>query len=71
MLKNYFKIAFRNLWKTKAYSFLNIIGLAIGIACASLIFLWIENEMTYNDHFANKEHIYQVKSKQTWYTAIG
>jgi len=66
MIKNYFKIAFRNLWKTKGYSFLNISGLAIGITCASLIFLWIENEMTYNDHFANKAAIYEVKSKQTY-----
>ena len=37
MIKNYFKTTFRNLWKTKGYSFLNVFGLAIGITCASLI----------------------------------
>jgi len=66
MLKTYFKIAFRNLWKTKGYSFLNIFGLAIGITCASLIFLWVEDELTYDDYFANKANIYVVKSKQTY-----
>ncbi|HEY6081833.1 MAG TPA: hypothetical protein VIU45_00160, partial [Chitinophagaceae bacterium] len=39
---NYFKTTFRNLWKNKAYSFLNIAGLPIGIACATLIFLWAD-----------------------------
>ncbi|GAA4803450.1 ABC transporter permease [Olivibacter ginsenosidimutans] len=66
MLRNYFKIAFRNLWKTKTYSFLNIVGLAIGITCASLIFLWVEHELTYDSYFAHKDNIYDVKSKQTY-----
>ncbi|MBK1442404.1 ABC transporter permease [Parapedobacter sp. ISTM3] len=64
MLKNYFKTTFRNLWKTRGYSFLNIVGLAVGITAASLIFLWVEDEMTY-DNFPNKENSYIVKSKQT------
>lgn len=64
MLKNYLKTTFRNLWKTKGYSFLNIFGLAIGITCASLIFLWVEDEISYDNHFPNKEHIYISKSKQ-------
>lgn len=66
MLKNYFRAAFRNLWKTKGYSFLNIFGLAVGIAAASLIFLWVENEVTKNNHFPNKKDIYVVKSKQKY-----
>lgn len=45
MFRNYFKTTFRNLWKNKGYSFLNIFGLAIGIACAALIFLWVEDEL--------------------------
>lgn len=65
MLKNYIKTTFRNLWKTRGYSFLNIFGLAIGITCASLIFLWVEDEMSYDNHFPNKEYIYISKSKQT------
>jgi len=66
MIKNFLKTAFRNLWKTKGYSFLNIFGLAVGIAAASLIFLWVENEVTRNDHFPHKKDIYSVKSKQQY-----
>ena len=46
MLRNYFKIAWRNLLKNKAFSFLNISGLAIGMASALLILLWIQNEVS-------------------------
>lgn len=66
MLKNYIKIAWRTIWKTKGYSFLNIFGLGLGIACAALIFLWVEHETTFDSHFANRETIYEVKSKQTY-----
>lgn len=66
MIRNYFKIAFRNLWKNKGFSFLNIFGLAIGIACAGLIFLWVEDEVNFDDYFANKEGIYKVKNQQTY-----
>ncbi|MGH2645385.1 MAG: ABC transporter permease, partial [Chitinophagaceae bacterium] len=66
MFKNYFKTAFRNLWRNKVYSFLNIFGLAIGIACAGLIFLWVQNEVTYNDYFPNKATLYKVKDSQTY-----
>ncbi|HET7361465.1 MAG TPA: ABC transporter permease [Salinimicrobium sp.] len=66
MIKNYFKITFRNLWKNKGYSFLNIFGLAIGIACASLIFLWVEDEVNYNDYFSNKDNLYKIKNHQTY-----
>ncbi|KKO92675.1 hypothetical protein AAW12_03625 [Sphingobacterium sp. Ag1] len=66
MIKNFIKTALRNLWKTKGYSFLNIFGLAVGIAAASLIFLWVESQLGYNGNFANKKNIYVVKSKQTY-----
>ena len=66
MLRNYFKTFFRNIWKTRGYSFLNIGGLAIGIACASLIFLWVEDELTYNHYFGNREHLFKVKDSQTY-----
>jgi len=65
MLKNYFKTALRNLWNTRGYSFLNIFGLAVGITAASLIFLWVEDEVSYDD-FPNKENIYISKIKQTY-----
>ncbi|MGC4035905.1 MAG: ABC transporter permease [Chitinophagaceae bacterium] len=61
MLKNYFKTTFRNLWKNKAYSFLNIFGLAIGITCAGLIFLWSENEITWDHQNVKKDRLYAVK----------
>jgi len=66
MLRNYFKTALRTLWKTRGYSFLNIAGLAIGIGCAALIFLWIEDELTYNKYFSNSKNIYKVKDRQTY-----
>ena len=66
MFKNYFKTTFRNLWKTKGYSLLNIGGLAIGIACAALIFLWVEDELTFNHFFSNRDNLYKVKDLQTY-----
>ena len=48
MLKNFLKVALRNMWKQKGYSFLNIFGLAIGIACAGFIFLWVEDELNFD-----------------------
>ena len=66
MFKNYIKTTFRNLWKNKGYSFLNVFGLAIGIACAALIFLWVENELTWNHYFSNRDNLYLVKDQQTY-----
>src|SRR6476620_11286785 len=66
MFKNYFKTTFSNLWKNKTYGFLNISGLAIGIACAALIFLWVEDELTYNHYFSNRDNLYKVKDRQTY-----
>ncbi|WP_299767236.1 ABC transporter permease [uncultured Dokdonia sp.] len=60
MLKNYFKIAFRNLLKNKVYSLINISGLAIGMAATILIGLWIVDELNYNSHFKDKATIAQV-----------
>ena len=66
MLRNYIKAAFRNLWKNKGYSFLNIGGLAIGMACAGLIFLWVEDELTFNHYFSNRDNLYKTKDRQTY-----
>ena len=66
MFRNYLKTTFRNLWKNKGYSFLNIFGLAIGIACAALIFLWVEDELNYNDYFSNQKNLYKIKDSQTY-----
>jgi len=64
MLKNYLKTAFRNLWKNKTYSFLNVFGLAVGIASAALIFLWVEDELTYNHNFVKRDHLYHVMQNE-------
>jgi len=55
MIRNYIKIAFRTLLKNKGYSFLNIFGLAIGNTCASLIFLWVEDEVSFNSNFKKQK----------------
>ncbi len=60
MFKNYLKIAWRNLWKNKGYSALNIFGLAIGITCASLILLWVEDEVNFDSVFPKQDQVYYV-----------
>ncbi len=66
MIKNYIKTTLRSLLKNRSYSFLNIAGLAIGIACASLIFLWVEDELTFNHNFAKRDVLYKVYENQTY-----
>jgi putative ABC transport system permease protein len=60
MLKNYFTIAIRNLWKQKGYSFINVAGLSIGIAAAILISLYASNELTYESFHKNADDLYLV-----------
>jgi putative ABC transport system permease protein len=60
MLRNYFKIAFRNLVKNPGYTFINIAGLATGMAVALLIGLWLWDELTYNQYHKNYDRIAQV-----------
>lgn len=60
MIKNFFKIAWRNLLRNKGFSFINIAGLAIGIAAASLISIWLLNEVSYDRFHANAGRIYNV-----------
>jgi putative ABC transport system permease protein len=71
MLRNYFKIALRNLQKNTIYSFINITGLSIGIACSMLIFLWVADEYSYDTHHANYDRIYKVLKSETWAQGIG
>ncbi|MTI21868.1 FtsX-like permease family protein [Fulvivirga sp. RKSG066] len=60
MLKNYFKIALRNMLRNKAYAFINILGLTLGITCCSLLFLFVINETSYDKQYQNSERIYRV-----------
>ena len=57
MIKNYFKIAWRNLIKSKGYSAINIGGLAVGMAVAMLITFWIYDELSYNKYHKKLEII--------------
>ena len=66
MFKNYLKIAWRNLVKNKVYSFINIAGLAAGMAVAMIIGLWIYDETSANKHFKNYDTLYQVMMNQTF-----
>ncbi|GEO09216.1 ABC transporter permease [Segetibacter aerophilus] len=66
MFRNFFKTTLRNLWKNKSNSFLNIFGLAIGIACAGLIFLWVEDEMGFDKFNAKKDRLYNVRVNQKY-----
>ena len=60
MLKNYFKIAWRNLMKNKVFSFINVLGLSTGLVCCMLITLYILNETSYDRYQKNADNIYQV-----------
>jgi putative ABC transport system permease protein len=60
MLANYFKIVFRNMKKHKGYTFINIVGLAIGIACTILIFLWVKDELSFDRFHEKANWIYRV-----------
>ncbi len=60
MFRNYFKIAFRNLIHHKAYSIINISGLAIGMASSILILLWVQNELSFDRFHKNADQIYRI-----------
>ena len=62
MFKNYMKIALRSIKKHKGFSFINIAGLAVGMACCILILLWIRDELSYERFHVNAENIYRVLS---------
>ncbi|MCG3121039.1 MAG: hypothetical protein ALAOOOJD_03973 [bacterium] len=64
MFKNDLKIAFRNLWKQKIYSFINILGLAVGMAVCLLIYLFIRNELSFDRLHAKAENIYRLNEVQ-------
>jgi putative ABC transport system permease protein len=64
MIKNYFKIAWRNLIRNKAFSTINISGLALGMACSLLIMLWVQDERNVDAFHANGKYLYQVYERQ-------
>jgi len=73
MIKNYFKTAWRNLWRHKLYSFINIKGLTVGLAVGILLLLWVQDEFSYDGFHKNEKNIYKVEnmvgtgaSRQLW-----
>ncbi|MFC1492697.1 ABC transporter permease, partial [candidate division KSB1 bacterium] len=60
MFKNYLKIAFRNLIKQKGFSFINIAGLAVGMACCIFILLWVQDELSYDRFHENADVLFRV-----------
>jgi putative ABC transport system permease protein len=65
MIKNYFKTAFRNLSRNKIYSFINISGLSIGLACAMLIMLYVKDEVSFDKFHKNVNNIYRVVTESS------
>ncbi len=64
MFKNYFKTAFRNLWKNKAFSLINILGLALGMACSLLIMLWVYDEYSVDAFHKKGNQLFSVFERQ-------
>jgi putative ABC transport system permease protein len=63
MVGNYFKVAVRNIQKRKLYSFINAFGLGIGIAFCMLIWLFIRDELSFDQFHENKDHIYRIDAR--------
>ncbi|GHE23620.1 ABC transporter permease [Sphingobacterium griseoflavum] len=64
MIRNYFKIAWRSLRKNKGFTAINILGLAIGMAAAMLIFLWISSEVNFDRFYPNTDRLYAVGTRE-------
>lgn len=63
MFSNYYKLTLRNIQKHKGYSFINIAGLAFGLACCILIMMWVNDELSYDRHFEKADYIYRLIKK--------
>ena len=65
MIKSYFKIAWRSLWKNKLYTSLNVAGLTFGISCFLLIGLYLFDELTFDEQHSKADRIYRVVEHKT------
>jgi putative ABC transport system permease protein len=70
MIKNYFRIAFRNIQRHKGYSLINIVGLALGMACCILIILWVKDEMATDRYHAKRDSLYLIRTIQHYGSEI-
>ncbi|MBL7873580.1 MAG: ABC transporter permease [Cyclobacteriaceae bacterium] len=66
MLRNYLKIAFRSLWRSKIHSFINVLGLSLGIACCVLIALFVKDEWTFDTFHTKADRIYRVYAREDY-----
>jgi len=71
MFKLNLKIAFRNLWKNKGYTLINLGGLSVGMAGCILVFIFIRYQLSYDQQYKNKDRIYRVVSKATYTEGVG
>jgi putative ABC transport system permease protein len=66
MIRNYMKIAFRALWRSKGHSIINILGLSLGIGCCVLISLYVYDEWTFDTFHSKAERIFRVYGREDW-----
>lgn len=66
MLKSYFLVALRNIFRNKAFSLINVAGLAFGISCSLIIFLWVRDELNTDGFHVNNDRLYKVMENQTY-----
>lgn len=66
MLKNYLLVALRNIFRNKAFSLINVAGLAFGISCSLIIFLWVRDELNTDGFHVNNDRLYKVMENQTY-----
>jgi putative ABC transport system permease protein len=66
MIKNYFKIALRSLWRTKVHSLINILGLGLGVTCCVLFVLYVRDEWTFDKFHSKADRIYRVYAREDW-----
>ena len=63
MFKNYLKIALRHLRKQKGHAFINVAGLAVGMACCLLILLYVQHELSFDQYHQNKDRLYRLATR--------
>jgi len=71
MIKNYFKIAWRNLFRNKGFAFTNLLGLTIGMTCTMFILLWVQDELSYDKFHKNYNNIYEVMANRNFNNQVG
>lgn len=70
MIKNYFKIAWRNLWKHKFYTFINMFGLALSIGCSIILFQFITYHLSFDTYHHNAKQVYRVVHRLTFFDGV-